>query len=139
MAKTPFDNQQSGISNEDEDKLRLAIYHIVKKNTKNIEEVFRGTRVWTPQQVRLFTSLLNKVVSDRSDKLRNLPTDNRTLDELTDDELRIIAAGGIVRKTTEISSAPPSTELNPPVTALLTNPDLPADIEDIERRNSEPE
>lgn len=122
---------------DEEDQLRRALLNIVKQNSKNVIEVLKGSRVWSPQQVALYKAILSKVISDKTIKLGARDGDTRDIDELTDDELRIIAAGGRVTKTTEFASASPSPNLDPPVSSLLQNPVLPPDIEAQERANSE--
>ena len=54
------------IDPKDIDLLRRGVFNVVKQNVPRVREVLQGTRQWNPQQVKLYLSLLNKVMPDLS-------------------------------------------------------------------------
>lgn len=73
--------------------LRSDVSRLVSKHIKMADEVVQGSRIWTPTQARVFSTLLNKVLPDLTAGFIQHEHTVKTAIELTRDELERIAAG----------------------------------------------
>lgn len=74
-------------------QIRADVSKLVTTHIRMADEVVRGTRVWTPTQARVFSTLLNKVLPDLTAGFIQHEHTVKTAIELTRDELERIAAG----------------------------------------------
>lgn len=135
MAKSPKskskDKKKSGtavstIPPEQIELLRLGVFNVVKQNTPRVREVLAGTRQWNPQQVKLYLSMLNKVMPDLSQSY-NEHNVTKSLDEMSVDELKAIVAQE-VNNLSIIESLPqndPDIPIEVQVATLMNSPLLP--------------
>lgn len=79
------------INPEDIDALRAGVFDIVKKNIPRVREVFDGKRVWSNQQVKLYLSLMDKVMPTLTAS-HNIHEHVSSLDELSLEELKRLAS-----------------------------------------------
>lgn len=111
---------------EDIELLRRGVFNVVKQNVPRVREVLTGTRQWNPQQVKLYLSLLNKVMPDLSQSY-NEHNHRKSLEEMSIDELKDLVASE-VGKLTAIENMPsndPDIPLEAQVATLMTSPLLP--------------
>lgn len=73
--------------------LRAEVSGLVTKHIRMADEVVQGTRIWTPTQARVFSTLLNKVLPDLTAGFVQHEHTVKTAIELTREELERIAAG----------------------------------------------
>lgn len=78
--------------------LRKGVFNVVKQNVPRVREVLEGTRQWNPQQVKLYLSLLNKVMPDLNQSY-NEHHHTKSVDEMTPDEIRAVIAKELARAT----------------------------------------
>lgn len=71
--------------------LRRGVFNIVKQNIPRVREVLEGSRMWNPQQVKLYLSLLGKVMPDLSQSY-NEHNHRKSIDEMSIDELKALVA-----------------------------------------------
>lgn len=103
--------------------LRKGVFNVVKQNVPRVREVLDGTRQWNPQQVKLYLSLLNKVMPDLNQSY-NEHHHTKSHEEMTVDELKDLVAKEI-GKLTAIEAMPtndPDIPLEAKVATLLNNP-----------------
>lgn len=135
MAKSPKskskDKKKSGgavttIPVEQIELLRLGVFNVVKQNTPRVREVLAGTRQWNPQQVKLYLSMLNKVMPDLSQSY-NEHSHTKSLDEMSVEELKAIVAQE-VNNLSIIESLPqndPDIPIEVQVATLMNSPLMP--------------
>jgi len=73
--------------------IRSAIAHYVTDHIIEANEVVMGRKTWTAVQARVFANLLNKVVPDLSASFVQHEHTNKTIVEMSREELERIAAG----------------------------------------------
>lgn len=103
MAKSPKSKNKSGkgsliglqalnqIPPHEIELLRRGVFNVVKQNVPRVREVLTGTRQWNPQQVKLYLSLLNKVMPDLNQSYSEHHI-TKSVDEMTTEELKAIVA-----------------------------------------------
>ena len=106
--------------------LRRGVFNVVKQNVPRVREVLTGTRQWNPQQVKLYLALLDKVMPDLNHSYHQ-HDHKKSLDELSVDELRRIAAQEVSRLNA-VEAMPcddPDIPLEAQAATLLTSPLMP--------------
>lgn len=125
-------NSLAAIPPEKIDELRRGVFNVVNANLPRVREVLAGTRKWDPQQVKLFTTLLNKVMPELSETYAETHA-TLSLDEMTPDQLKaIIAAETSKASGTLIDVTPldPPTVPEPiPTPSILRSPIMSENIE----------
>lgn len=120
------------IDPKDIDLLRKGVFNLVKQNVPRVREVLQGTRQWNPQQVKLYLSLLNKVMPDLSQS-HNEHHVTKSIDDMSADELRSFIADEM--KRTSVPHDPSATTpIEEAVAHTLNNPLILSDV-----RYTEPE
>lgn len=120
------------IDPKDIDLLRRGVFNVVKQNVPRVREVLQGTRQWNPQQVKLYLSLLNKVMPDLSQS-HNEHHVTKSIDDMSADELRSFIADEMKRTSVPHEPPPPET-IEEAVAHTLNNPLILSDV-----RYTEPE
>lgn len=73
------------------DRVRRSVLDVVRKQIPAVREVLDGSRNWNNQQVRLFGMMLNKVMPDLHHSFNEHTIENKSVDELSYEELMQIA------------------------------------------------
>lgn len=79
--------------------LRARIYNTVSTRLPDVDDVLTGRKVWSNQQTRLFTALLNKVTPDLSANFVKTEGTVRRVSELSRADLEKIVARELESKT----------------------------------------
>lgn len=74
------------------DRVRRSVLDVVRKNIPKVRNVLSGSTSWSNQQVRLFAVMLNKVMPDLHHSFNQHSVEQKTVTELTIDELHQIAS-----------------------------------------------
>lgn len=93
MASDPH-NEYLALTPQEIALLRKQIHDVVKDNIEYAREVLSGHSTWTNNQVRVFTSLMSKVVPDLHHSYAQVDIENKSINELTRHELEQIAKAG---------------------------------------------
>jgi hypothetical protein len=93
--------------------VRRKMLALIATNLDAATEVLAGTRTWTPTQLGLFKTMLNKLVPDVSQSHQTIDVRQKPREELTREDLLLIASGASVLpkdgETPAISAASPQT------------------------------
>lgn len=133
--KKPPARVPSGIPAENLSELRAQLFDVVNTHVPDLYEVIKGTRIWTNQQIKLFSLLLNKSVPDLSVTHNTHEHTHKNVNELTREELMLIASGTLPpsvspRPVQDLSSIPDAEIIPPPpptphIPATLNTPRRP--------------
>lgn len=74
------------------DRVRRSVLDVVRKNIPKVRSVLNGDSNWTNQQVRLFSTMLNKVMPDLHHSFNQHSHEHKKVTELSIDELQLIAS-----------------------------------------------
>lgn len=132
MAKSGKKNKTGGVAGanalmtippEQIELLRKGVFNVVKQNVPRVREVLDGTRQWNPQQVKLYLSLLNKVMPDLNQSY-NEHHHTKSMDEMSVEELKELVAKEVGKLTTieAIPTNDPHIPFEAQVATVLNNP-----------------
>lgn len=114
-------NSLAAIPPEKIDELRRGVFNVVSANLPRVREVLAGTRKWDPQQVKLFTTLMNKVMPELSESYSETHA-THSLDEMSPEQLRAIIAAETAKLDNKLINVTP---LDPiPASPPNKNPSL---------------
>ena len=74
------------------DRVRRSVLDVVRKNIPKVRSVLNGDSNWSNQQVRLFSTMLNKVMPDLHHSFNQHSHEHKKVTELSIDELQQIAS-----------------------------------------------
>jgi len=129
------------IAPEETDQLRRGVFNLVKKNLPKAKEVLEGKRTWSNQQVKLYLSLMDKVMPTLT-ATKHDHTVKTSIDDLSVDDLKRLAQEEIDRMNAvphqpsqPASSDPDYADLDSTIPQALNSPLLsrskpkPIDVE----------
>lgn len=76
--------------------VRRKMLSLIARNLDAASDVLEGSRTWTPTQLGLFKTMLNKLVPDVSQSHQTIDVRQKPREELTREDLILIASGATV-------------------------------------------
>ena len=121
------------VSPDQVDKLRLRVYNSVARHLSAADQVIQGKKKWDQVQLRLFLSMMDKVMPTLTHSHKTIEDVRKPLDQYTNEELLELLERASIAKAIEaevVDVTPPSAPIVP--TAPITMTEL-AEIEARER------